>query len=47
MLITLVKLKCVRKSEELKVKGRKRSGWNKITTPFDDSNCKILTKYRR
>ena len=30
MLITLLKLKCVRKSEELEVKGRKRSGWKKI-----------------
>ena len=36
-----------RKSEELKVKGSKRSGWNKITTILNESNCIILTKYRR
>ena len=43
----LGQMKCVWKSEELKVKGRKRSGWNKITTTFNDSNCRILTKCRR
>ena len=43
----LAQKKCVRKSEELKVKGRKRSGWNKITTTLNESNCIILTKYRR
>ena len=43
----LGQMKCVRKSEELKVKGRKRSGWKKITTTFNESNCKILTKCRR
>ena len=32
MLITLVKLKCVRKSKVLKEKGSKFSSWNKITT---------------
>ena len=37
MLITLLKLKCARESEELKVKGRKRSGWNKITTTLNES----------
>ena len=42
VLITLLKLKCVRKSEELKVKGSKFSGWNKITT-FNERNCIILT----
>ena len=47
MLITLLKLKCLRKSEELKVKGSKRSGWNKITTTLNESNCIILTEYRR
>ena len=47
MLITLLKLKCVRKSKELKVKGRKRSGWKKITTTLNESNFIILTKYRR
>ena len=43
----LGQMKCVRKSEEMKVKGRKRSGWKKITTTFNESNCKILTKCRR
>ena len=43
----LAQKKCARKSEELKVKGRKRSGWNKITTTLNESNCIILTKYRR
>ena len=43
----LGQMKCVRKSEELKVKGSKRSGWNKITTAFNESNCIILTKCRR
>ena len=47
MLITLLKLKCVRKSEELKVQGRKRSGWKMITTTFNESDCNILTKCRR
>ena len=37
----------LRKSKELKVKGSKRSGWNKITRTFNESNCIILTKYRR
>ena len=45
-MITLIKLKCVRKSEELKVKGSKRSDWNKIRTTLNESNCIILTKYR-
>ena len=43
----LAQVKCVRKSEEMKVKGNQRSGWNQITTTFNESNCKILTKYRR
>ena len=43
----LGQMKCVRKSEELKVKGRKRSSWKKITTTLNESNCIILTKYRR
>ena len=47
MLITSLKLKCVRNSEELKAKGSKRSGWNKIPTTLNESNSIILTKYRR
>ena len=43
----LAQMKCVRKREELKVKGRKRSGWNKITTTLNERNCISLTKYRR
>ena len=43
----LGQMKCERKSEELKVKGSKCSGWKKITTTFNESNCKILTKCRR
>ena len=36
MLITLLKLKCARKSEELKVKGSERRGWNKITVTLNE-----------
>ena len=35
------------RKEKMKVKGNQRSGWNKITTTLNESNCKILTKYRR
>ena len=44
MLITLLKLKCVRKSEDLKVKDSKCSGWNKFTMTLNESVCIILTK---
>ena len=47
MLITLLKLKCVRKSKVLKVKGNKFSSWNQITTKLNESNIVFLTKYRR
>lgn len=43
-LITLLNLKCVRKSEELKVKDSKCSGWNKFTMTLNESICIILTK---
>ena len=46
-MITLLKLKCAKKSEELEVKGSQRSDLNKITTTLNESNCIILTKYRR
>ena len=38
MLITLLKLKCVRKSKVLKLKGSKCSSWNEITTTLNESN---------
>ena len=44
MLIALLKLKCVRKSEDLKVKDSKCSGWNKFTMTLNESICTILTK---
>ena len=44
MLITLLKLKCVRKSEDLKVKDSKCSGWNKFTMTLNESICTIPTK---
>ena len=47
MLITLLKLKCVRKSKVLKVKGSKFSSWNKITMTLNESNIVFLTKYCR